>query len=189
MKREIKFRGKRTDTGEWIYGYYAVLGGKYYIYTGEKGLFQASPVHSIMYEEYKAIAVIPETVGQFTGLTDKNGKEIYEDDIFKITIYPRIYFNVYNEDGEKTGEDYTVHEGVLIRFQVVWNKKHCCFDAVIIHVNPTGIIFGGGYGRKEIIVGDKYDLESYFNEYSKEEIIGNIHDNQELLIKKNKLWN
>ena len=72
--REILFRGKRVDNGEWVEGYYAAepyTKNTYnhgYILENEKDLFAK-----------KAWLVDSRTVGQFTGLTDKNGKKIFEN--------------------------------------------------------------------------------------------------------------
>lgn len=78
MNREILFRGKRIDNGEWIYGYYCPTP------------FSRFPCKSSIYAvdtinyHWCGIEVIPETAGQFTGLTDKNSAKIFEGDIVTV---------------------------------------------------------------------------------------------------------
>ncbi len=127
--REILFRGKRKDNGVWISGSFHTRCTECYII----------PLPIVTSQS----KVIPETVGQFTGLTDKNGKKIFEGD-----------FVVCKQEISGNWIDYHVEIGFV-------EMKHGAF----------GLHRKQGYYRPF-----KDWLEDY--EY---EVIGNIHDNPELL--------
>jgi uncharacterized phage protein (TIGR01671 family) len=136
MTRAIKFRGKRTDNGEWAYGYLihdSIIRGKG-IAIGTKEMSCEGEVSC------RGFRVAPSAVGQFTGLHDKNGKEIYEGDIIK---YELIGWN-----GSVAG-------------LVLFDAKKCSFTV-------------------ENAYADFHDdFDKSMDAYC--EVIGNIHDNPELL--------
>lgn len=146
--RTIKYRGKRLDNGEWVYGYlfklnHTELEGKIYIIPDF-----ASAVY--YYE------VDPETIGQYTGLKDKNGKEIYEKDIVTGIEYPFI-------DDEKQN-----YVGIVVFYE---NATQFGYEYKCVNKNKKGISDGI---NNEFEANENLICENL-------EVIGNTTDNPKLL--------
>lgn len=132
--REILFRGKRVDNGEWIKGYYVFQKKRRGTFgqTVSEADFDHGCIVAMSGEMHE---VVPDTVGQYTGLKDKNGTRIFEGDILRFP-YPSNQ-NIYS---------------------VMWS--------------------GGSFVRKD---PDGYYLSLNALNCDEYEVIGNIHDNPELL--------
>lgn len=131
MNRQIKFRGKRVDNGEWVYGnYFHVIKNGEILHIIGVGLVNNKGI---------GWQVKPATISQLIGETDKNGVEIFENDIL---------------DNPKFGKKICLYKGREFSFRSLEKKW------------PN--------------LSDGYDWQRHFY-VGDAEVIGNIHDNPELL--------
>ena len=131
--REILFRGKRLDNGEWVYGLLCRVGDTY--------------ANIRRMDTEVLYSVLTNTIGQYTGLTDKNGKKIFEGDILKII---HKYQSPFDDD----------------------TKEYTDITTDVVFFDDEGLCFS--YGKSPFLCV----VDNVTAEY---EVIGNIHDNPEML--------
>ena len=143
--REILFRGKNVKTGEWEIGWYV------------KAPFDSWPLRDCIIPmdraeagEYIRIEIIPETLGQFTGLKCKNGMMVYEGDIIRTESFDESVFHGVIRYGRYNAPFF--QDETNIGFFIEW-----------VPVFPW---------RRDL---------AHWTEKEDIEVVGNIHDNPELL--------
>ncbi len=153
--REIIFRGKSEYDGEWIHGgalhqtdNYGDEVDRWFIIDGTE---------TLDYDIGEPIRVIPETIGQYTGLTDKNGTKIFEGDIVRVI----------------TVDDHKEKRAIVGFDRFFDDNTECEYIGFYIY-----------------FLGMKTTVTQLDHEQAKEslEVIGNIHDNPELMETQDGMW-
>lgn len=158
--REILFRAKQIDDGEWVEGYYAMMGKgnliRHYIVQNcaLTGLFE-DPEDNMYFND---VEIDPETLCQYTGLNDKNDNRIWENDIVSC-------------EHEKYPEDTPLEVYPLLPEPVKYKRNYA------VEFINTGSNYGYRLRNKSI----HFMLTGNVIYNHKIEVIGNVFDNSELL--------
>ena len=157
--REILFKAKRIDNGEWAEGYYVK---KYDLLGNEEHLI----FHADSYKVWEYVEVDPETLCWFTGRCDKNGNRIWENDILMGHGNPKdLAKAVFGEFGVRD-----IETGSIVDEVVGWHYE----------IIPTDAI-----SRCEPFCWSM-PLTEYYIDRCEMEVFGNIFDNKELLQEEHK---
>lgn len=152
--REILFKAKRIDNGEWVEGYYQK---RYCLSDSEESLI----FHADSYKMWEYAEIAPETLCQFTGLCDKNGKRIWENDILMCRGNSEDLVKVaFGEFGVRN-----IETGSIVDKVIGWHYEVIQTDAI---------------SRCEPFCWSMPLIKDYIDRCEME-VVGNIFDNKKLL--------
>ena len=132
--RDYKFRGQKIDTKEWIYGSFIQMNSNEH----QCFIFPENTPLCIELTDFYTIPILKETVGQYTGQHDRNGKEIYEGDL--ILVYGEL-------------------------FTVEWNADSASFE---MNGEESGANFDNYYGYECEVVGNIYENKEFWEDDTEE---------------------
>lgn len=159
MKDRYLFKAKRIDNGEWVIGFYVRVNESDFIYTGQL-------IHGGLYTVSKSFKVDTSTICQCTGLTDKNGQEIWENDIVDYL-------------GRKGKVKYECGSfGIVFREIIDWEEIEANICLITGCDNSLYACENDNFISLWEIMWNFNDIE---NSIETIEVIGNIFDNPELL--------
>ena len=164
--REILFRGKRIDNGAWVYGdliWADYIPARAWISSPDDGNRLRRIDTGSKTAEWRGIEVDPKTVGQYTGLTDKNGQKIFEGDIvaFADSLDHKMYLESLDAPNGHYDEPHNEGRSVAkIIYGIADDYPAFDLDEHDFEINGLSALANYGYWY---------------------EVIGNIHDNPELL--------